>query len=63
MQLLAERDAQESEWRRNEAIERENLLAEIQKRSFHYYGARGKKSSAFEQQKRYVPLRGFSTNK
>jgi len=63
MQLLAERDAQEAEWRRNEAMERENLLAELsaQKRGFNYYGARGKKSG-FEQQKRfnfnYLPSRG-----
>lgn len=52
MQLLAERDAQEAEWRRNEAIERENLLSELsaQKRGdFRYYGSRGKRP---EQQKR-----------
>lgn len=57
MQLLAERDAQEDEWRRSEAIERENLLAELsaQKRGgsgFNYYGARGKKSEGGGQQKR-----------
>lgn len=54
MQLLAERDAQEAEWRRNEAIERENLLHELsaQKRGdFHFYGSRGKRPS-LEYQKR-----------
>lgn len=54
MQLLAERDRSEAEWRRQEALERENLLSELsmQKRgSFNYYGSRGKKSG-FEQQKR-----------
>ncbi|KAI6227041.1 hypothetical protein M3Y95_00685000 [Aphelenchoides besseyi] len=64
MQLLAERDAQESEWRRQEALDRENARAELakQKRDFHYYGARGKKAlaSAFAEQKRfqYMPSRG-----
>ena len=61
MQLLAERDAQEAEWRRNEAIERENLLNElaVQKRDFRYYGSRGKRPS-FDYQKRfqYFPSRG-----
>lgn len=58
MQLLAERDRSEAEWRRQEALERENLLSELsmQKRgSFNYYGSRGKKSG-FEQQKRWASL-------
>jgi hypothetical protein len=53
MQLLAERDATEEEWRRQEALDRENLMAELsaQKRgSFNYYGGRGKR--VLEQQKR-----------
>jgi hypothetical protein len=49
MQLLRERDVQEAEWRRNEALERENLLNElsVQKRGkdFRFYGSRGKRPS------------------